>query len=263
MNMLEKLQKNLGYKFNDIKLLEHALEHKSTNSGLNNERLEFLGDAVLDLIVGEYLFKKFKNQHNEGDLSKLRAALVNEASFAKIAKALEIGECLHVSMAEERNGGRKKPSLLSDALEATMGAIYLESGLEAVRKIFIKLLEKEYKNIDTTTLYKDYKTQLQELTQAHFGTLPSYALLSAKGPDHKKIFEMALFLNGKKIATAQGDSKKQAEQSAAKIALESLFNLKTSVETKAKDKISTTNKNKAKNADKSVIKKKSKNKATK
>ena len=100
MNMLEKLQKNLGYKFNDIKLLEHALEHKSTNSGLNNECLEFLGDAVLDLIVGEYLFKKFKNQHNEGDLSKLRAALVNEASFAKIAKALEIGECLHVSMAE-------------------------------------------------------------------------------------------------------------------------------------------------------------------
>ena len=236
MSGLEKLQKNLGYEFKDTKLLAHALEHKSTHSGLNNERLEFLGDAVLDLIVGEYLFKKFKNQHNEGDLSKLRAALVNEASFAKIAKMLEIGEFLHISPAEERNGGRNKPSLLSDALEATMGAIYLESGLEAVRKIFIKLLEKEYKNIDTSTLYKDYKTQLQELTQAHFGSLPSYELISTKGPDHKKIFEMALFLNGKQISTAQGDSKKQAEQASAKIALELLFAKSSTKPTKISNK---------------------------
>ena len=222
-NNLDKLQKNLGYKFKDPSLLAHAMEHKSTHSGLNNERLEFLGDAVLDLVVGEYLFKKFKNQHNEGDLSKLRASLVNEASFAKIANALKIGEFLHLSSAEERDGGGLKPSLLSDALEATMGAIYLESGLEVVREIFIELLEKEYKNIDLSSLSKDYKTRLQELTQAHFGSLPSYELLGSKGPDHKKIFEMALFLNGKQIAASQGASKKEAEQNAAKIALEKLF----------------------------------------
>ena len=188
----------------------------------NNERLEFIGDAVLDLIVGEYLYNKFHATGNEGDLSKLRAALVNEESLAKIANLVNLGEFLYLSVSEENNGGRSKPSLISDALEAVMGAIYLESGLVEVKKIFIKLLESQYKNIDLKSLAKDHKTALQELTQGEFGVTPEYRLIGSKGPDHMKEFEIAVFLKGDKLAQATGASKKEAEQKAAKIAIEIL-----------------------------------------
>ena len=139
MQNLEKLQEKLGYKFKNLTHLKIALTHKSAKNGHNNERLEFLGDAVMDLIVGEYLFKKFSS--DEGDLSKLRAALVNESSFSKFAKFLGIGENLNMSLSEERNGGREKPSLLSDAFEAIMGAVYLESGLQNTARIATAILE--------------------------------------------------------------------------------------------------------------------------
>ena len=122
---------------------------------------------------------------------------------------------MYLSAAEDNNNGRNKPSLVSDALEALMGAIYLESGLEAVKKIFINLLESQYNNIDLQSLGKDYKTTLQEITQARFGVTPRYELVSSSGPDHKKSFEMAVFLNDKELARAIGNSKKEAEQSAA------------------------------------------------
>lgn len=219
---LIKLQKILNYSFKDEKLLIEALTHKSVKAYYNNERLEFLGDAVLDLIVGEYLYKKNNGQNNEGNLSKLRAALVNEESFANIAKLINLGEFLYLSVSEENNGGRNKPSLISNALEAVMGAIYLENGLKEVEKIFINLLEQKYKNFDLQSLVKDYKTTLQELTQAYFGQIPEYKLISSTGPDHKKEFEMAVFLNGKELAKSRGNNKKEAEQKAAKIAIEVL-----------------------------------------
>lgn len=222
MQNLEKLQEKLGYKFKNLTHLKIALTHKSAKNGHNNERLEFLGDAVMDLIVGEYLFKKFSS--DEGDLSKLRAALVNESSFSKFAKFLGIGENLNMSLSEERNGGREKPSLLSDAFEAIMGAVYLESGLQNTARIATAILEILYPRISFNELVKDYKTALQELTQAKFGVTPEYVLLGSSGPDHKKSFEMAALVGGRRLSSAVGASKKEAEQKCAQIALELLQN---------------------------------------
>ena len=222
MQNLEKLQEKLGYKFKNQTHLKIALTHKSAKNGHNNERLEFLGDAVMDLIVGEYLFKKFSS--DEGDLSKLRAALVNESSFSKFAKFLGIGENLNMSLSEERNGGREKPSLLSDAFEAIMGAVYLESGLQNTARIATAILEILYPRISFNELVRDYKTALQELTQAKFGVTPEYVLLGSSGPDHKKSFEMAALVGGKQLSSAVGASKKEAEQKCAQIAIELLQN---------------------------------------
>ncbi|TEY03022.1 ribonuclease III [Campylobacter sp. US33a] len=219
MKKLELLEKNLHYEFKDKTLLTHALTHKSFKKPYSNERLEFLGDAVLDLVVGEYLFHKFKHDA-EGDLSKLRAALVNEKSFAKIALDLNLGDFLFMSLAEENNGGRAKPSILSDALEAIIGAIHLESGFEKAKQIALYLVEKNYPQIDAKNLIKDYKTKLQEITQGSMGQTPEYETLRAFGPDHQKQFEIALKLEGKEIARAIANSKKEAQQMAAKITLE-------------------------------------------
>ncbi len=221
MNDLIALQQQLGYQFQNQELLIEALTHKSYKQPYNNERLEFLGDAVLDLIVGEYLYKKFTD-FDEGKLSKMRASLVNEGGFTRLANHLKLGEFIYLSNAEENNNGRSKSSLLSNAFEAVMGAIYLESGLDKVRDITIYLLENVHDEISLDSLFKDYKTSLQELTQAHYGITPEYDLIAAHGPDHKKEFEVAVSIDGKRYASAQGKSKKQAQQEAAKIALELL-----------------------------------------
>ncbi len=221
MEKLEKLEKCLGYRFKDKTLILEALTHKSYKKAKNNERLEFLGDAVLDLVVGEYLYHKFPNI-NEGKLSKMRASLVNEEGFKKLAVKLNLGRYLLLSPAEEHNQGREKPSLLSNAFEALMGAIYLESGLDKVKEIAYKLLEEVYPKIDLDSIFRDYKTTLQEFTQEHFGVIPEYKLINATGPDHKKEFEIAVFINDKELAKAKGKSKKATHQKVAQIALEIL-----------------------------------------
>jgi ribonuclease-3 len=221
MTDYSQLEKRLNYTFKDKQLIIEALTHKSYKKPYNNERLEFLGDAVLDLIVGEYLFSKFPRS-NEGILSKIRASLVNESGFTLLARAIDLGEYIYLSAAEENNNGRNKPSLLSNAFEAVIGAIYLEAGLEKAKEIAISLLESSHPKIDLDSLSKDYKTALQELTQATHGVTPQYELLGASGPDHKKEFEIAVTLNDETIATAKGKSKKEAQQKAAQIALEAL-----------------------------------------
>ncbi|MDD5160691.1 MAG: ribonuclease III [Sulfuricurvum sp.] len=221
MDNLTTLQERLGYTFQNQKLLIEALTHKSYKQPYNNERLEFLGDAVLDLIVGEYLYAKFRD-FDEGKLSKMRASLVNEGGFTSLANHLGLGEYIYLSNAEENNSGRTKSSLLSNAFEALMGAIYLETGLGKVQEITISLLEHVHPDISLDSLFKDYKTSLQELTQAHYGTTPEYQLIAAHGPDHKKEFEVAVLIDGKRYAAAQGKSKKQAQQEAAQIALDML-----------------------------------------
>lgn len=221
MDNLQTLQERLGYTFQNKELLIEALTHKSYKQPYNNERLEFLGDAVLDLIVGEYLYKKFRN-FDEGKLSKMRASLVNEGGFTSLANYLSLGEHIFLSNAEENNNGRTKSSLLSNAFEAVMGAMYLETGLGRVQEITVALLEHVHPDISLDSLFKDYKTSLQELTQAHYGTTPEYQLIAAHGPDHKKEFEVAVIIDGKRYASAQGKSKKQAQQEAAQIALEML-----------------------------------------
>ncbi len=221
MKKFTQLEKCLDYQFKDKNLIIEALTHKSFKKSYNNERLEFLGDAVLNLIVGEYLFNEFPNS-NEGDLSKTRASLVNEQGFTKLAIAIDLGDYIYLSDAEERNQGRKKASILSDAFEAIMGAVYIEAGIETLRAIILKLLESSYDKINLDVLFSDYKTALQEITQARFGCIPEYRLEKATGPDHQKEFELSLWINDKLYANACGKSKKLAQQSAAKITLEKL-----------------------------------------
>ncbi len=218
-----KLEETLNYTFKAPKLITEALTHKSNKQPYDNERLEFLGDAVLDLIVGEFLYKKFPGS-DEGKLSKIRASLVNEDGFYKLALYLKLGDYILMSKAEENNGGREKSSLLSNAFEAIMGAIYLESGLEATKEIALDLIDKNYESISLNDLFKDFKTALQELTQARFGVIPHYEVIASRGPDHKKEFEVAVLVDGKEYARAIGKSKKIAQQESAKIALDMLKN---------------------------------------
>jgi ribonuclease-3 len=218
MENYRELENRLGYTFKDKQLIIEALTHKSFKKPYNNERLEFLGDAVLDLIVGEFLFFKFPDS-DEGVLSKIRASLVNESGFAKLARSIDLGSMIYLSPAEENNRGREKPSLLSNAFEAVIGAIYLEAGLQKSKEVVIALLDETYPKIDLDTLCKDYKTALQELTQAMYGVTPNYELINSTGPDHKKEFTIAIKLNNEIVATAKGKSKKSAQQKAAEIAL--------------------------------------------
>ena len=218
---IETLEHQLNYKFQSEKLIIEALTHKSYKKPYDNERLEFLGDAVMDLIVGEYLFKKF-TKSDEGKLSKIRASLVNETGFDKLARVLKLGEYILLSNAEENNGGREKSSLLSNAFEALMGAIYLESGLKKVEEIAIKLIEDNYEEISLDSLFRDFKTTLQELTQARFGMTPEYKVVASRGPDHLKEFEVAVIIEDKEYARASGKSKKIAQQIAAEIAVKTL-----------------------------------------
>jgi len=221
MEEIKKLEDRLNYSFENKKLIIEALTHKSYKQPYNNERLEFLGDAVLDLIVGQYLFEKFPN-HDEGKLSKMRASLVNEEGFTRLAEHIALGGQLYMSNAEENNDGRIKPSLLSNAFEAIIGALYLEAGLDTAKGISIKLLEEVHPDISLDTLFKDYKTTLQEMTQALYGTTPEYKLVGSQGPDHKKEFEIAVVIDGTEYARASGKSKKVAQQEAACIAIEKL-----------------------------------------
>lgn len=221
LKTIELLEKSLGYEFKDQKLITEALTHKSFKKPYDNERLEFLGDAVLDLIVGEYLYKKF-SKSAEGNLSKIRASLVNETGFDKLARYLNLGDYIFLSNAEENNGGREKSSLLSNAFEAIMGAIYLESGLKVVEVIAINLIEKNHKEISLDSLFSDYKTLLQELTQSMFGVTPDYIVIASRGPDHQKEFEIVVKIQDEEYAVAIGKSKKIAQQEAAKIAIEML-----------------------------------------
>ena len=213
----ESLQKRINYHFKDENILLIALTHKSFDKHKNNERLEFLGDAVLDLIIGEYVFRRLPHC-NEGDLTKIRAAMVNENGFANLANALELGKYIFISNSECRNDGRKKPSILSDAFEALIAAIYIDGGLESAKKVVLSLLERVYRGVELENLFVDYKTALQELTQAICGDLPEYNLLASNGPDHNKSFTMQVLINAQEFAKATGKSKKEAEQECAKIA---------------------------------------------
>lgn len=219
--MVEQFEKRLGYSFKNKQLIIEALTHKSYKKPYNNERLEFLGDAVIDLVVAEFLYNKFPDS-DEGVLSKTRASIVNEQGLSKLAKMIDLGESLFISNAEENNKGREKSSLTSNAFEAVMGAIYLESGLKTVEKLVVDILNKAYPRIDLKTLSKDYKTALQEITQSIEGVTPEYELVGSRGPDHQKEFEVRVSLRDRELATAVGKSKKDAQQKAAKIAMDKL-----------------------------------------
>jgi len=222
-NKLHWLEDSVGYKFRKREILIEALTHRSINKPYNNERFEFLGDSIVNFIIATYLFKKFP-EANEGSLSKLRSSLVSKTGLYQIAKYFKLGEYLLLSDAEEKNRGRIKKSLLSNSVEAIFAAIYLDSGenLYLIEEIITETYDKVFPIIDLEVLFRDYKTILQEITQAEFGVTPEYRVVSTNGPDHEKVFEVAVYINDKLYGKATGSSKKSAEQNSAKITIDVL-----------------------------------------
>ena len=222
-----ELEKILGHTFKDKTLLKHALLHRSYGNEnkeykkISNERLELLGDAVLDLVVTEYLYKNFKNS-SEGDLAKLKSMVVSEPVLAKISRKLKLGEYLFLSKGEEVTGGRARSSILGDVFESVLGAIYLDSGLEVARKYGLSHLIYEVEHIYENDDLIDFKTALQEHSQRRYKDVPTYELIGENGPDHAKLFKIGVFMNKKLVGTGKGKNKKTAEQKAAKDACDSL-----------------------------------------
>ena len=216
---LESLQKELGYHFKDLALLTRCLTHVSYDRQKtegHNEVLEFLGDAVLDLAVSDLLMRH-NPEKSEGDLSRMRAALVNSAALAEKATELKIGALLRLGKGEERSEGRRKPSILAGAFEALLGGIYQEGGYQAARGAVERyfLADVSGKQLGL----QDYKTRLQEISQMLFHAPPNYRVVAESGPDHEKFFVTEISVGGKVLGKGEGKSKKQSEQEAAKIAL--------------------------------------------
>jgi ribonuclease-3 len=217
------LEAKLAYTFRDASLCETALTHKSwmnesqETERTDNERFEFLGDAVLALVTSDLLMRRFPEQP-EGDLSKARAALVNEAGLARVAEILALGQWIFLGRGEEQAGGRQKRSLLANAFEALIGAIYFDGGFTAAFEVTERLFAPIIAEVPSAAS-KDFKSRLQEIAQARLQMAPSYTVLSEQGPDHAKTFEVAILIGEKEYGRAFGRSKKEAQQNAAERAL--------------------------------------------
>lgn len=225
--IIKRLEKNIGTRFWNRETLKSAITHKSyanekkIPSYRHNERLEFLGDAVLELVVSDTLMEAYP-EAPEGDLSKLRASMVNEKTLSWIAKELELGDLLYLGKGEEIGQGREKASLLADAYEAVLGAIYLDRGFRKAYKVVKKHALLLLKQVTSDGFYKDYKTHLQETAQTLFKMVPKYRMTDESGPDHDKTFQVNILISGEVYGTGSGKSKKEAEQNAAREALEKL-----------------------------------------
>ena len=225
--LVAALEARCGFRFRAPGAAVAALTHRSyvnehPDDGLeDNERLEFLGDAVIDLAVSHRLMERFP-EAREGDLSKMRASVVDEAGLATLARACGLGPLLRLGRGEELTGGRDKPSLLADAMEAVVAAVYLDGGLPAVLTLVDQHLGEVFERASAGTLDRDYKTQLQELAQSRFRLAPRYQVVAELGPDHAKRFEVEVELRGAVVGRATGRSKKDAEQAAARLAIEAL-----------------------------------------
>lgn len=219
---MKPLEENLRYEFKNKKLLINALTHSSyaneARDGVSsNERLEFLGDSVLSIVVSEYIYKEFNNLP-EGELTKLRASLVCEKSLCQFSRELELGKYLRLGKGEDKGGGRERDSILADAFEAVLAAMYLDGGFNVAKNHVMRFIKNELKHTDDE-VFKDYKTALQEIIQKNPEESVTYILTKETGPDHDKLFEVEVRLNSNTIGKGIGKNKKQAEQSAAKEAL--------------------------------------------
>lgn len=223
---IDQLAERLGYRFRTPRLLEAALTHKSylnespDPSREDNERLEFLGDAVLDLVISERFLSQFPDAP-EGDLSKLKAKTVSEAALSQVARRLDLGSALVLGRGEELTGGRDKASLLADAFEAVVAAVYMDGGLVAARQVVLTAFSDLFENLSRPEV-ADHKTELQEICQRDFSVLPVYRVLRESGPDHHKQFDVELLIRGEVYGVGTGRSKKEAEQQAARHALDRL-----------------------------------------
>ena len=221
---MESLEKKLGYTFRDRSLLSEALNHSSYDNEhrsaevSSNERLEFLGDSVLGFVTAEFLFKTY-GKLLEGDLTRIRAALVCEQSLYEVAKFLGLGQYLKLGKGEEAGGGRQRQSILADATEAVFAAVYLDGGMERVRELICRVLLSRAPAAEER---RDYKTTLQEIVQRRSGQVLTYHMVDESGPDHNKTFLFQVRLNGAPVGQGRGHSKKEAEQAAARDALEKL-----------------------------------------
>jgi len=215
-----KLERSLGYAFTRAELLETALTHPSAavGSDVHYERLEFLGDAVLDLAIADLLMRKFPTA-KEGPLSKQRASIVNARTLALKAQAIELNEMLRLGKGEEKSGGREKTSILAAAFEAVIGAIYIDSGLTPAQQVVERLFTDD---IGGPAAERDYKTELQEIAYRHYRAQPVYELIATVGPDHAKRFTTRIRIAGRELGVGEGGSKKQSEQAAARLALDQL-----------------------------------------
>lgn len=224
---MNSLQQELGYRFNDPDLLDEALSHRSfigvygEDRLESNERLEFLGDAVLDLIVAHELFKKYP-QKAEGDLTELKSLLVSRPTLQQTAAEVGIGEALLLSKNEEATGGRKRPSILADAFEAVLGAVYVDGGFDAVQRIVVRKIMTELPAVVRIPGYRNYKSILLEYVQKNKKGRLIYRTKKEEGPDHQKIFTVEVLLDQQVLGEGEGNSKKQAQQDAARASLEQL-----------------------------------------
>ncbi len=224
MRRLSAIEDRIQYHFANSSLLVTALTHSSWANEHNtphNERLEFLGDAVLELCVSKELYDRFPHER-EGMLTHLRSRMVGEEKLAELARMLHLGECMLMGRGEEAQGGRERPALIADAVEALLGAVYLDGGHAAATALVHRLYEKHWPTSGDDNKNKDYKTKLQEVTQALLHSLPVYVHLSSDGPEHARTFYVRLDLSNNSSFTASGGSIKRAEQEAARLALEAL-----------------------------------------
>jgi len=224
--MIKDLEAAMGYRFRDITLVQNALTHSSYanehwhDSLMSNERLEFLGDSVLGMVVAEYLYKTFPDRP-EGELTRMRADMVCEQALSEVANRLELGKHMLLGHGEEQSGGRNRASILADAVESVIAATFLDGGMEAAKRFIAQFVLCD---VPVMRLHNaDYKTMLQELVQQKKNQVLSYALVGESGPDHDKRFTVAVSLNGEQIGQGTGSSKKRAEQEAACAAVENLF----------------------------------------
>jgi ribonuclease-3 len=224
----EPLEQAIGYRFRDRGLLEHALTHRSrvhedaSGGVFDNESMEFLGDSILGFVIADMLFHEFP-QHNEGQKSKLKASIVSAAALARLGEAIDLGTYLILGRGEEKTGGRRKAALIADCYEALIAAIYLDGGIEPVqafvRRQFARLIEDARRTGAHAAFTEDYKSALQEWLQSHDRGLPSYRLAAELGPAHHRRFEVEVLVSGQPLARAEGRTKKEAAQAAAKVAL--------------------------------------------
>lgn len=212
---ISRLEKSIGYVFSDKKLLKRAFIHASADVGESYERLEFLGDAVLALAVSEHLFFE-KPTDPEGELTKCRAALVNETALAEVARSLGFGEYLTLGRGERNSGGAEKPSIQADIVEAVIGAVYIDGGFEKAKRLVIRLLENSLETVLSGGGFRDFKTRLQEVYHKQGISDIRYIVYKEEGPPHDRMFFVKLIVSGEEVAQGQGRSKKIAEQKAAK-----------------------------------------------
>jgi len=224
LRRFSELERKLDYHFKDISLLATALTHSSwanEHNAQHNERLEFLGDAVLELTVSLEIYTRFPKER-EGGMTRLRSRMVSEGKLAELARTLGLGELLFMGRGEEAQGGRDRPALIADAMEAVLGAVYLDGGHDAASALIHRLYKGRWPEEGTEKKKKDYKTRLQEATQALLHSLPVYVPLSSTGPEHARTFCVQLDLSDGRSFMAEGPSLKRAEQEAARIALAAL-----------------------------------------